>query len=300
MENEKLRCYLCDSNVKIGTPLGLYEELECDNCGKYQISTVAIETQAYIKPTRYIISGNVFDNFYYNKKIILVKAEDFDNAKDLLIKEKIYRLAKYIFTEKSRNKQEIDLSTRLACCYAKDEDEYNSLLDELKSMNVLDFKKTTRNLCGYENPVSTYNNINITTYANMKFENEIISSNQFMEVFMKEKGTTINSLIIKGVFTNSPIAVQSNNNNISNVSTITESYVNEKLIENGISLSVIEAIKTEIGELIAEYNKPTLDKILLDVILNKIKDIGGKLLLSAFNFLVKPEVVEIINRLING
>lgn len=300
----KRKCFLCGSSAIIWPNTDCYTDLECDNCGRYHISEQAIAVEAYKKNTRYIIAGNVFDNYYYSKNIIMVKIEDFENARDIRTTEKLYKLAKYIYTETT--KYDPDIRVCNACCYAKDDEERNLLLDELKKENILDFKKKKDNSIGYEEPIFEYNDIRLTVNAKIIFENGINSSDHFMEVFMKSSKEGGNSYI--NYFNNSPGAQSyqnSNNNTNTNMqnsdgSNINEASIIEKLKENQVSLATIEAIKSEIREIVSEYNKPTIDREVFRSIISRIKNIGGNILLLAFNFLTKPEAVEIINRVIGG
>ena len=308
MEIGKQKCFLCDSSALLWPNMGAYRDLECYNCGRYHISEQAIIVEAYKKNSRYIVAGHVFDNYYYNKNITMIMEKDFENLSDVKTIEKLYKLAKYVYYETAKYDQEIRVFN--ACCYAKDDEERNSLLEELKKESILNFEKKEDNSIGYEKPIFEYNNIRLTVNAKIKFENSIDSSDHFMEVLMNSNNGGGNNYF--NYFSNSPGA-QANQNSSNNTNTSCTSIVNsvgsnineasiiEKLKENDVSQALIEQIKPEIKEIVSEYNKPTQDKEILKSIFKRIKKLGGFFLLGLFQkILTKPEIVEIIEILING
>ncbi|GHU49361.1 hypothetical protein FACS1894200_07900 [Spirochaetia bacterium] len=112
------------------------------------------------------------------------------------------------------------------------------------------------------------------------------------------KDTTIVNI---GRDNNAPIAVAMDNSTVTNASTIcsdiTDDFVIRKLNEKGISPIQIEAIRPLIAEIVAEYNKQSPQKDNFYKVFSKIKEIGGAILVRAFDFLSKPEAVAVIDNL---
>jgi len=189
MENSK--CYLCGSVAKflLPPPTSLCKYIECPNCGQYKISVQAIICKSYKKSSRVIVAGDVFSSFYYEHQVKLVKMTDFDNTRQVSTLEKLYSLAKYIFTEEKNGV--ISLVQRPACCYENNKQGYALLMRELKRLNIIDYLDTEDD---DDDVTSRFTDVSMTPYAKIAFEDGITSTEHFREVFMSKanSGDTFN------------------------------------------------------------------------------------------------------------
>jgi hypothetical protein len=187
-------CFLCGNE---GAEISPYWDervtrlVKCQNCGEYKISEQAeieIANGIYQEEAFPLVAGMVFDRFNYKNEVKTVKTEDFRTAKPVTTLEKLYRLAKYCYTEakKSGNKAALH---RPACCYA-DSEEYSKLLRELKKHGIIDCEEIIdKGLLGAPD-IIWRGNITLTTRARIAFERGIETAEAFEREFMNKGGDT--------------------------------------------------------------------------------------------------------------
>lgn len=119
MENQYIgvcRCFLCSKESKLKPVTdGSYHFVDCPNCGQYKLSDFAVVSNAYNSENRYFATGKVFDSYYYKNEIKLLTADDFTKKASISTSEKLFKLAKYFFTETEKGKN--DIMQRPSCCY---------------------------------------------------------------------------------------------------------------------------------------------------------------------------------------
>jgi len=186
------KCYLCGSAAKyfVPPPDRLCEHIECPNCGQYEISLQAIMCKSYEKNSRVIVTGEVFSSFYYEHQIKLVKTEDFDNTRHVSTLEKLYNLARYIFTEQQKDGYTY-LVQRPACCYENNGQGYVLLMRELKRLNIVDYVDTEDD---DDDVTSWFTDVSMMPNAKIAFEDGITSIEHFRKVFITKSrsGGTFN------------------------------------------------------------------------------------------------------------
>jgi hypothetical protein len=182
-----IKCFLCGNEQADPLPYSgsaVVHYVKCPNCGEYMLSEQArieIDNGIYQEETFPIISGEVFDGFYYKEEIKLVKTDDFRAMKTVTTLEKLYSLAKFAYV-KSKNSLQKDVPCKPAACYA-DREEWYELLDELKRLGIVDFAEvsdppTDQNRCRIILPIK------MTMRGRIAFEKGINSPKEFEEVFM--------------------------------------------------------------------------------------------------------------------
>jgi ribosomal protein L32 len=271
-----IKCFLCDNERAEQLPheeAALIRYIKCPNCGEYKITEqviIEIAKGIYNKGIYPIVSGDVFDAFYYKNEVKVVKIDDFKSTKVITTSEKLYKLAKYFFTENQKGNQDLYISQRPSCCYQKNDINYSRLMNTLKRHCVINFIDAADD---DEDYTSHFVDIEVTTEATCAFEKGIDNAQQFEEVFMntdKSGGTIIKD----STFINSPIQT-GDNNTLTNAITPTISIIRDKLKENGVSELQIATIEPEIVEIAAETDKEAIDQTKLKTIFSKIAEKTG-------------------------
>jgi ribosomal protein L32 len=166
-------CFLCGTHSKLlPHDDGLYHFVECPNCGKYKLSEqlkIEIDNGIYHERSFSIISGEVFNAFYYKNEIKMVKTTDFRTIETITTVEKLYRLAKYIYTE-TVNVGDIRQRPAVCCCKPYDDpgnNEYHALMQSLKKKDIITFNYA---LDDNEDVTALFFEIAMTIEAKMHFE----------------------------------------------------------------------------------------------------------------------------------
>jgi hypothetical protein len=255
---------------------------------------VALKNQYYSEQGCIMASGRVFEASYYKQIPKLLSEVDFDASKKISIPERLRLLAKYIYTVIERGTTEIN--HRPACCYQKNDQGYAALLKELKKLDIIDYVPAEDDSEDY---AGQFLDVTMTIRGIEMFEKDIDLPLRIEEVFMNTKQkneVTIN--YNNSIINNSPIQTGNGNTaTITSTTNITDSFIREKLKENGVSEQQITAIEPQIAEIVTECNKETINKGKVQAAFSKIKKIGGTFLLNAFTFLTKPEIVQIIDNI---
>lgn len=290
-----MKCIFCDNEAQTTPPYGAYYHLTCKDCGEYKISLAALSS-LIDDAIKIKLSGMSFSSWYYDNKVIFFTTELINSVEmheDVFVIEKLYYLTQYIYTETKKNGIGYMIKNiPNACCYAKDSSEQLELLKQLKELKIIEFEL-------YENGsyCRIFKNTKLNVSAFMTFQNGIHSVEMFREAFMSEK--RISHISIPNNSGN--IAIGSGNTQSIMMNTsINEKDVIKELLNRNIEMEIIDKIRTEIKELAVEYNKNNVDEDRMNKIFKKLKTIGGNVLLSAFTFLSKPEVVTIIQGLKTG
>ena len=266
-----IKCFLCDNERAEQLSHGeaaLIRYIKCPNCGEYKISEQAIteiDNGVYKKEVYPIVSGDVFDAFYNKNEIKSIKTDDFKTTKVITTSEKLYKLAKYFFTENQRGNQDLYISQRPSCCYQKNDRHYSQLMNALKRYRIINFVDAADD---DEDYTSHFIDIEVTTEAVCAFEKGIDNALQFEEIFMntnKSGGTIINN----STLINSPIQT-GDYNTLTNSITSTDSFIRDKLKENGVPEPQIAIIEPEIVAIATECDKQTVDQTKLKTFFSKI------------------------------
>ena len=185
----KMKCFLCSEEADKLPHQGLEHHLYCKNCGEYKITIQAERVLEYMHENiRYILSSQTFEKYYYEDKPLTVLSEHIQNAKDITLSEKLYKLSKYLFHEtKKRNLGTEIEDIKHSQFYCKNDIEYFHLLDTLKSMSIIDFEK----IDGPSGAKGTHNTMygypKLLGPAMLNFEEGIESVEDFKRVFMTTK-----------------------------------------------------------------------------------------------------------------
>jgi hypothetical protein len=151
--------------------------VECPNCGNYKIEmpayTLLTEVSGVypsVLPSKSVLitlSGEVFDHWYYKNERKMITPDDFKTAKPLSTLEKLYKLAKFVFSASQNGRMPV-LLDRPACCHT-DTEELSDLANELFERRIITGTEGVR----------------LTTRATLKFERGIATVRDFDFAFMR-------------------------------------------------------------------------------------------------------------------
>jgi hypothetical protein len=281
-------CYLCDAEAYLLTPYSerLVERIHCPYCGKYGITVQVIDCKTYKKTTRSLVSGKVFDSFFYNQEEKIVDITDFD-TEDITETEKIFRLAKYFYTATIRG---IELEAIPASCYESNSLDFCDKLETLERKGIIKYNRASK----FEDSgdyASHFFDIRMTLKAKMAFEKGIDTVERFEEVFMgtKEGGDT-NTVYSFG--DNAQLLVGGSHNAMINVEGGAGAFIKNELKKGGVTDQQIAYIEPEIAEISAEHGKETVNEDKIKTALLIIKDKLGSF--------VRDIAVQVISTLFAG
>lgn len=294
------KCFFCSSECESYPPSGAYYYIACKKCGEYKItipSTVELNNEI-VKNNLHVLAADVFWNNRTVSEELIIKTEyllnnDYNNKNKLI--NKTYYLARYIFEETKK----VGLGAKVEgfvpqCCYAKNSEEVYSILAYLKELSIVSYWKNDRySANGFA--VGIIGDIKMKAKAYGIFENGISSVKEFESAFRGINMEIPNILIDNK---NGNVVLGNNNNVNTEISGITESSIVKELLLRNIDLDQIDKIRSEIKELSLEISSNRNDIEKITNIFSKIKAVGGKVLLTAFSFITKPEVIGVIDRLI--
>ncbi len=183
------------------------------------------------------------------------------------------------------------------CCYAKNKNELKVIKQRLKELSIISYKVLAKTHDANGGETNLISNPIMSLNAYSKFENGINSCEDFNNAF-GGFGMNMEYTYIKNE--NGNVVLGDNNFVNNNMSGISDSTIIKELLSRNISIDEVDKIRNEIKDLSEELNKNKTDMTRISNIFSKIKLVGGNVLLLAFNFLTKPEVVAIIDKLVHN
>lgn len=288
-----IKCFLCDNESEEMPKLDDYYHIKCKKCGEYIISSLSLNQ---ISPdNKYLLMGKVFETNYSQKSVLKITSDLIEsiNTTGVNISFKVYKLVEYLYQETlKKGLGAVFTSVPLACCYAKNNDEFYELLCLLKEKNVVTFFCAENGNFG-----RIFGKIKLHASTFSKFQLGINSLQDFEEKIMG-KDTDSGKIVL----TNYGNFSLGNNNILTNNTSngITESEIITAIMRNGVGIDVIDRLRDEIKELTLLYNKQSIDKSTFQKVLERIKKIGGNAVLFGLNVLSRPEIIPIIENIIKN
>jgi hypothetical protein len=277
MENQYIgnhRCFLCNKKARLKPVTDAYYFIDCPNCGQYKISDFAIVTKAYNSKKRYFVAGEIFDSYYYKNDIKLLTTDDFTKAKPISCSEKLFKLAKYFFSE--TEKDETDIIQRPSCCYEDGGEQYGKLMNELSKLNIITYIDATDD---DEDFTSHFIEIKLTIQARIKFEKGINTPDEFMDAFMHTNNSANKISVNIQDSTNSQInvatdgskikATQNNNPALNEIIKLLD--VLKTQIPNDLQASIKEQVIESISAVQSEIKKQEPNNHIIKTLLLGIK-----------------------------
>ncbi len=293
------KCYFCGNITEDIAPLGAYIHIRCDACGEYKVTFQALSVfpASISENIKGIIVGEIFENTQNNRDVFIIDSkciQKIDINEKGRIAFKAYKLAEYCYKKTMEN----GLGSKIVkipyqCCYTNSKNEYHVILEYLKEISVLSYEKSDhRDASGIA--CSVFSNIKMDSRAYITFERGINNLEEFERLFMnhddKHQYITVNN-------ENGNVAIGSNIAQHNTVG-ISESEIIRELLKKGIDISLIDKIRDDIKELANEINRIEIDTNKINRIFEKIKAIGGNVLVGAFSFLSRPECIGIISKML--
>jgi hypothetical protein len=140
----EIKCFLCSEIAEKLPHEGATSHVLCENCGEYIITLQAVRILElnHYDDIKYILSSQTFENYYYKQEPLTIKTEHIENAKDIPLLEKLYKLSSYLYheTKKTGIGSKID-DISYSQFYCRNDNEYNQLLETLKANNIIDIEK---------------------------------------------------------------------------------------------------------------------------------------------------------------
>lgn len=141
----KTKCFLCSeiADVLPTQSQSAVTHLYCKNCGEYNITIQAeLDLESCQNDIKYILSSQTFEKYYYEQEPLTILSEHINNAKDIPLLEKLFKLSKYLYHETKK----IGLGSKIdgigySQFYCRNDDEFIQLLETLKSNNIIDIVK---------------------------------------------------------------------------------------------------------------------------------------------------------------
>ena len=185
----KKKCLLCSEIADILPHQGLVTHLYCENCGEYNITIQAERVLEFCKnDIKYILSSQTFEKYYYEHEPLTLLADHIQNAKDITLLEKLYKLSRYLYYETKKVGAGLEVAgISYSHFFCKNNNEYLYLLETLKSMNIIHFEKFD-DLFGARGTHNTMIGSPVLTgTALLAFEEGIETIENFKERFMDTK-----------------------------------------------------------------------------------------------------------------
>jgi hypothetical protein len=251
MENQYIgvcQCFLCNKEAKLKPVTdGAYHFVDCPNCGQYKLSDFAVVTNSYNLKNRYFVAGEVFDSYYYDNEIKLLTADDFTKKVFISTYEKLFKLAKYFFTE--TEKGETDIMQRPSCCYADSGEQYGGLMNELNKLNVITYIDAADDDKDF---TSHFIEVNLTIGARIKFENGIKTPEEFREAFMNNNSNVNKINVNMQDSTNNQINVAAGASVINAVQNINPAVKDIMKLLDDLMTQIPNTLSSEIKQQIAD------------------------------------------------
>ena len=277
---EKMRCFLCSKEADRLPQEGATHHVFCKNCGEYEITIQAervLEVNQY-DDIKYILSSQTFENYYYKQKPLTIKADHIQNAKDISLVEKLFKLSKYLYyeTKKRGEGSKID-DIRYSQVYCRNYDGYIQLLETLKSKNIIDIEKTKGNIADIRKFIYTPM---LLGSAILAFEEGIENIEDFRKAFMEPKngGNQINiqgdnNQLIAAAGNSNIDAIQNSSLDIAELNTLIENII--KAIPHNISVGVRNEISDNLEFIKTEIQSPNPRKNIIKNTFTALKAIAG-------------------------
>jgi hypothetical protein len=247
---------------------GMTRHIICDNCGDYIITFPAerlLEINNF-EDRLYLLSSQTYENTYYEKGILTIGAEQIHHPIDISFHEKIYRLARYIYSETKRIGlgQNIE-KIRPQSHYCRDSNEYMYLLDTLQSLGIIIYEKVGGKNGDDREMIMPPK---LTGTAILSFEKGIENLDEFKRVFVsdfsKNDGVSISVNSASGSQFNVALqgskinATQNNNPDLSEIKNLLDDLLLK--IPAELSSEVKEQIKDSVSAIKAELQNPSPNK----------------------------------------
>jgi hypothetical protein len=297
----RVKCPFCSKQADLLATKGMTHHIICDNCGEYIITFPAIRVLEVndFEDRLYLLSSQTFENTYYEREILTVGAEQIEHPIDVPFHEKLYRLARYIYSETKRTGpgQKVE-KIRPQSHYCRDASEYMYLLDTLQSLGIISYEKI-----GGKNGDDRIMIMppKLTGTAMLSFEEGINNLDEFKKVFMggfsNNDGVSINVNGASGSQFNVALqgskikATQNNNPALSEINNLLEDLLSKIPVE--LSNDIKEQIKDSVSAIKAELQNPVPNKGAIKTML-----FGMKTLSNAAQFL--SAIATILGFLPNG
>jgi hypothetical protein len=279
----KMKCFLCSEEADRLPHQGLEHHLYCKNCGEYKITIQAERVLEYTQEDiRYILSSQTFENYYYEDTPLTLLSEHIQNAKDISLWEKLYKLSKYLYHETKKKNLGTEIKgIKHLQFYCKNDIEYFQLLETLKSMNIIDFKKIDNPGGVKSTPIVYYGHPKLLGPAMLTLEEGIDNIEDFKRIFMTTKKdgnqftTSINGEKIQFNLAtdNSKItAYQNNSLDIAELNTLIENIV--KALPQNISDEKRNEVTENLEFIKTEIQSPNPRKTIIKTIFSALKGVA--------------------------
>jgi hypothetical protein len=264
----KVKCPFCSKQADLFVKRGLTQHIICDNCGEYIITLPAmrvLEVNNY-EDRLYLLSSQAFESSYYEEEILTVLAKHIEHPIDISFHEKLYRLARYIYSETKRigPGQRIE-KIRPQSHYCRDTSEYICLLDTLQSLGIITYEKIDSK---YGDDEIKAMPPKLTGKAMLSFEEGVKNLDEFKEMFMSsfsnKDGVTVKINEASGFQFNvatqgSKIrATQNNNPAVSEIMNLLDDLLSK--IPKELSGEKKEQIRDSVSAIKTELQKPVPNK----------------------------------------
>jgi hypothetical protein len=263
-ELPRIKCLLCSNQAGLLATKGMTRHIICDNCGEYIITFPAIRVLEVndFEDRLYLLSSQTFENTYYEREVLTIGARQIERPIDIPFHEKLYRLARYIYSETKRigPGQKIE-KIRPQSHYCRDNSEYIYLLDTLQSLGIIIYEKIVGKNGDDRVMVMPPK---LTGTAMLPFEEGIKNLDDFKRVFMggvsKNDGVNINLNDASGSQFNVAlqgskiIATQNNNPSLSEIMNLLDDLLSK--IPKELSNEIKGQIRDSVSAIKAELQNP--------------------------------------------
>jgi hypothetical protein len=282
-EQPRIKCPLCSKQSDLLATKGMTHHIICDNCGEYIITFPAervLEVNNF-EDRLYLLSSQTFESTYYDLEVLTVGAEQIEHPVDVSFHEKIYKLARYIYSETKRMGPGKKIEKiRPQSHYCRETSEYIYLLDALQSLGIITYEKI-----GGKNGDDRIMAMppKLEGQAMLAFEEGIDNLDEFKKVFMSsisnKDGISINVNSASGSQFNVALqgskikATQNNNPSLSEINNLLDDLLSKIPVE--LSKEIKEQIKDSISVIKMELQNPTPNKGIIRTLLFGVKTLSN-------------------------
>jgi hypothetical protein len=282
-EPPRIKCPFCSKQSDLLVTKGMTHHIICDNCGEYIITFPAervLEVNNF-EGRLYLLSSQTFESTYYESGVLTIKAEQIEHSIDMSFHEKLYKLARYIYSETKRigPGQKIE-EIRPQSHYCRDTGEYIYLLDTLQSLGIITCEKI-----GGKNGDDRVMAMppKLTGMAMLSFEDGIKNLDSFKKVFMssfsEHDGININANGASGSQFNVAVqgskinATQNNNPALSEIMNLLDDLLSK--IPGELSNEIKEQIRDSVSAIKAELQNPVPNKGVIKTMLFGMRSLSN-------------------------
>jgi hypothetical protein len=288
-ELPRIQCPFCAKQSYLLATKGMTQHIICDNCGEYIITIPALRVLEMndFKDILYLISSQTFEKNYYDKEVLTIGAEQIEHPVDISFHEKLYKLARYIYSETKK----IGLGKKVEKIrpqshYCRDAKEYIYLLDTLQALDIITYEKSgDRN--GDDRIMAMPPKLEGP--ALLAFEEGIDNLDEFKKVFMSsifsKDGVNINVNSASGSQFNIALqgskikATQNSNPSLSEINNLLDDLLSK--IPEELSKEIKEQIKDSISVIKTELQNPAPNKGIIRTLLFGVKTLSNATQLAA-------------------